>query len=177
MRRQPRSNSNAGYSLVEVLVVVGMIGVLTLVTVPNFISLFRASRMKSSLRNFTTVARNARMTAVTRGEETKITYVPNGTKYQMFESRDNGTTWTQLGKDFNLESHIYFSSTSTFTDQDTDTYPDVIFFPNGTVSPVPDATTNSGNVVLRTNDSIALNQYTININNVGRLGTTGTKWN
>lgn len=177
MRRQPRSNSNAGYSLVEILVVVGMIGVLTLVTVPNFISLFRSSRMKSSLRNFTTVMRNARMTAVTRGERTKITFVPNGTKYQMYESRDSGTTWTQLGNDYNLESRVYFSTTSTFTDQDTDTNPDVIFFPNGTVSPVPDATTLSGNVVLRTNDNIPNNQYTVNVNNTGRLGTTATKWN
>jgi Tfp pilus assembly protein FimT len=177
MRRQLRSNSNAGYSLVEVIVVVGMIGVLTLVTVPNFISLFRSSRMKSSLRNFTTVTRNARMTAVTRGEQTKVTFVPNGTKYQMFESRDGGTTWTQLGKDYNLEARCYFSSTSTFADQDTDTNPDVIFFPNGTVSPVPDAATNSGNVVLRTNDNIMYNQYSVNINNTGRLATTPTKWN
>jgi type II secretion system protein H len=177
MRRQLRSNSNAGYSLVEILVVVGMIGVLTLVTVPNFISLFRASRMKNSLRTFTTVTRNARMTAVTRGERTKITYVPSGTKYQMFESRDGGTTWTQLGNDYNLESRVYFSTTGTFTDQDTDTNPDVIFFPNGTVSPVPDSATNSGNVVLRTDDKIMYNQYTVNINNTGRLATTPARWN
>lgn len=177
MKRQLRSASESGYSLVEILVVIGMIGVLTLVTVPNFISLYRSSRMKSSLRNFTTVMRNARMTAVTRMERTKVTFTPDGTRYAIYESRDGGTTWRQIGNDFNLEKRCYFSTTSTFTDQDTDTYPDVIFFPNGTVNPVPDATTNSGNVVLRTNDNIMYNQYTINVNVTGRLGTTQTKWN
>ena len=177
MRKQVRSQSSAGYSLVEMLVVVAMIGIISLVTVPNFISLYRASRMKSSLRNLTTVLRNARMLAVSRQERTKVSYTTSGTHYAVYESKDSGTTWTQVGSDRDLEPRVYFSTTSTFTDQDTDTLPDVIYMPNGTVNPVPDATTSSGNVVIRTDDDIRSNEYTININLNGRLGTTPAKWN
>ena len=44
--RRLRPRNQRGYSLAEVLTVVAIIGILSLVTVPNFISLYNSGRIK-----------------------------------------------------------------------------------------------------------------------------------
>lgn len=72
-----RKNSG-GYSLAELLVVVAMIGVISLVTVPQFMVMFRSARIKSSLRQFTGDVRAARTKAVTRHRKFRVAICNTG---------------------------------------------------------------------------------------------------
>lgn len=64
--------STRGYSLAELLVVVAMIGVISLVTVPQFMAMFRSAKVKSSLRSFTSDARASRARAVGRHRPVRV---------------------------------------------------------------------------------------------------------
>ncbi|MHB0969309.1 MAG: pilus assembly FimT family protein [Thermoanaerobaculia bacterium] len=64
--------STRGYSLAELLVVVAMIGVISLVTVPQFMAMFRSAKLKSSLRQFTGDARASRARAVGKHKPVRL---------------------------------------------------------------------------------------------------------
>ena len=48
------SRSSRGYSLAELLTVDAIIGIVSLVTVPNFIQYYRSAKMKTSINRFST---------------------------------------------------------------------------------------------------------------------------
>jgi prepilin-type N-terminal cleavage/methylation domain-containing protein len=64
----------AGYSLPELLVVVAIIGLIVLVTVPNFMQYFRSNAMRSAIRQFNTDIRSVRQRAVTQYVTTRISF-------------------------------------------------------------------------------------------------------
>src|SRR5512132_2739828 len=101
----------SGYSLVEILVVVAIIGVISLVTVPNFIAMQHSGKLKTSLRSFVSDIRGARQRAVTRHVKTKVSFV-TGTattarQYTVAEFNQATSTWTQIGQAKNLEEACY----------------------------------------------------------------------
>lgn len=65
-------NASRGYSLAELLVVVAMIGVISLVTVPQFMKMFRSAKVKSSLRQFTGDVRASRARAVSKHRPVRV---------------------------------------------------------------------------------------------------------
>jgi prepilin-type N-terminal cleavage/methylation domain-containing protein len=186
----PRSSSESGYSLAEMLTVVALIGIISLVSIPNFMTLYRQSKMKASLRQFTTDVRALRARAASRNRPQKISFVATDLttrSYQIFECNDaendgcEDDDWSTTNlpnpktcdEDPNvqcLDDTVYFSST-TFedSDQDDDDVPDMIFISNGTVNPYPD---DGGEIVLRTVSQLAVNQYTIEVSASGRVKVT-----
>ncbi|MEO8218087.1 MAG: GspH/FimT family pseudopilin [Acidobacteriota bacterium] len=162
-----------GFSLVELLVVMAMIGIIAVISAPAFLNFSRASSMRASLLGFSSDFRDLRQVAITRSIRVKMSFAaggPTNTRYVAFESTDGGTTWTNLlapRKTFprSLEKGVYFQST-TYTDiaGDSDSRPDIVFFPNGSVT--------SGTVVLRTDWDIAFNNYSIAVGPVGQMTTT-----
>lgn len=89
--------SQRGYSLMEMLVVVAIIGVLMLVTIPNFMTMRKSTIVKGSMRQFTQDLRAARQRAVSRSSLTRITWVEGTRQYSMQESTDNGANWNNVG--------------------------------------------------------------------------------
>jgi prepilin-type N-terminal cleavage/methylation domain-containing protein len=87
-----------GYSLMEMLVVVAIIGVLMLITIPNFMTMRKSTIVKGSMRQFTQDLRAARQRAVSRSSFTRVTWVEGTRQYSMEESTDNGTTWNAVGQ-------------------------------------------------------------------------------
>ncbi|MEO8218706.1 MAG: prepilin-type N-terminal cleavage/methylation domain-containing protein [Acidobacteriota bacterium] len=174
-----------GYTLIEILVVVAMIGVMILVVVPNFIGYMRTIRMRTSVRQFTTDVRQARQTAITRHVQTKLSFKTDATGEYWFSRRnedcsgvgtlpDPDPCWQSLGARKAVQKNVFFNSTSTFTDvasgitPDPDGFKDVVYGTDGTVTNLPGGT---GTVVIATNDDVPKNQYTITFWQTGRLVT------
>lgn len=193
MKLQKRSE--AGYSLAEMLVVVAMIGILTMVTVPAFITMYQSSKMKTSMRNFTSDLRSVRQLAITRGRQALLNYGTGTNKrtynYYLGDKSSNSTNWTlmtgpgQLIATRTLDPVVYFSATGqTFTDDydcvttapncvavsaggTPDTLLDILFFPDGSVQ-IPAGAT-SGTIIIKTDQRIPKPQYTITVSPSGRI--------
>ncbi|HSY47824.1 MAG TPA: GspH/FimT family pseudopilin [Thermoanaerobaculia bacterium] len=181
--RKPRQ---AGFSLVEMLTVVAIVGVLALVTVPSFVTYFQTNKMKTAMRNFTSDLRTVRERAITQGVQTKITFTPatsNTTASRAYDfwqgnATTNSTTWTQLtqpnvtakalsmGYTRYTENIAYFPTTGqTFTSSG-GVY-SVVFYPDGRVGMPAGATTAS--VIMKTDMKVPQPQYTIDVSPSGRV--------
>lgn len=178
-------NGQRGYSLVEALVVVALIGMLSVIAVPNFIQLYRSSMLKSSMRNFTTDIRWARQKAVSETAVIVCSFPPVGSTsntYRFYRGRldINGAVDEDSLATLNdgagnpivrtMERDVYFSGT-TFTDTvDTtdvraadEDYLDIVFLTNGTLL------TAAGNpqVVIRTDRTVPFPVYNVNFSVAG----------
>ncbi|MFZ2490379.1 MAG: prepilin-type N-terminal cleavage/methylation domain-containing protein [Thermoanaerobaculia bacterium] len=177
-----------GYSLSEMLVVVAIIGILSLVTVPNFISIYRGAKLKTSVQQFTTDLRATRQRAVTTIVPMKVSWQQGAGKreYRVYRGAptSTGITWTQVNPgrwtttDIRLrllDEIAYFAAPAAtpLTDQDdpADGWLDVIYLPNGQVSFPSGSTTTEGKVVLKTDMSTGRATYTVTVNTSGRVST------
>jgi prepilin-type N-terminal cleavage/methylation domain-containing protein len=182
-------SSQAGYSLVEMLTVIAIIGILALVTVPAFMNFYMANKVKTSVRNFSTDLRRVRQMAISNGVQSRLSYTTgsagNARSYDFYlGDRAVGTpVWTArtlptssgsgaTGYTRQLEDVVYFPSSSattpqTFTDIDGDGKLDVIFFPNGSVQMPGTQTTAS--ITVRTDKNVGHPVYQIDISPSGRV--------
>ncbi|HEY3052011.1 MAG TPA: type II secretion system protein [Thermoanaerobaculia bacterium] len=158
----------SGYSLVEILVVVGIIGIISLVSVPNFINMQRAGKLKTSLRNFVSDIRTMRQRAVTRHEQTKITFntgtAATARSYTLWEKPVS--TWIQVGGDKVLEEACFFQSQTNLGAGATG---DIIFKNDG--APQFTCGVCEGTVVLKTDWQIPTPQYTVRVKYSGSVQT------
>jgi len=179
----------AGYSLAELLTVVAIIAIMSLVTVPLFISFNNGNKVKAAMRAFSADLRTARATAITQGREVKLTFKTgaNQRTYDLYlADRAFGTvptaSWTPLtGPGSNplkasktLDSAIYFPDDSTATPQtftDLDTIPDgwldVVFYPDGHTQ-LPTAAT-SATITIKTDAKSTKAAYAITVSPSGRV--------
>lgn len=171
--------SQAGYSLTEMLVVVAMIGVLSLVAVPSFITMRNSNKVKTSVGNFVNDVRYIRALAISTGRQTKLGFSPGaGVRgYNLYQGDSvwGTSTWTALphsrGARF-LDDIVYFptggaSSPQDFTNVDTTSDLDVIFTPDGGVKMPPGLST--ARITIQTDLSVPHPQYQISISPSGRV--------
>lgn len=167
-RRIQLPSRQSGYSLSELLVVVAIIGVMSLVTVPAFITMMQSNRLKSSLRQFTSDLRGARQQAVTQYRWVKVQIEPGVTpgRYSVQQSADLGTTWgTAVEK--TLLDPISIDSTTFVDGADADDFPEVIFRNNGTIA--MGAGVESRQIVIKTTADIAKPSITITARPTGKI--------
>jgi prepilin-type N-terminal cleavage/methylation domain-containing protein len=145
-RRRRSPGSQRGYTLAEFLVVVAIIGILSLVTVPNFISLYQSSRIKGSARELTMAIRNTRQLAISGNQRTKISFAVTGTarrnyiiEKEVLDPTTGTGTWTRV-RNGDLGERVTFNGTE-FPDTITGdgSLRDVVFLPNGTIGNLPAA--------------------------------------
>lgn len=168
-----------GYSLAEMLVVVAIIGLISLIAVPNFMSLYRGSRFKSVMRNFVSIIRNTQQRAITENRRMRISFAVNSHSFTVSREVTNDTTgvksWETLTsrtldtRGDGVPEAAYFSATG-FQDKDSDGLSDVIFNPNGTVD-LPVAP-NPPTLAIKTDDTIAKPLYTVTFTLVGQVRAT-----
>jgi prepilin-type N-terminal cleavage/methylation domain-containing protein len=172
----PQKSRQSGFSLVELLTVVAVIGILALVTVPNFISFYKMNKVKAAMLNFTSDLRTMRQTAITSGLQTKITFTPDtsakpSSRAYSFWTGDSAfsatPTWTQKGRTKYLEDVVYFPKTGQTFDSSGGVY-SIIFFPDGRVG-MPSGSPTTASVILKTDQKVSKPQFTIDISPSGRV--------
>jgi Tfp pilus assembly protein FimT len=169
-----RNRKEAGYSLVEALVVLAIIGLVSLVTVPNFISLYRANKFKTSLQQVNNDIRSARQLAVTKNKLTRVSFATGvgERQYEIAEATgfDPATaTWTVLKQRELIDTVYFHSATFSNIDSSADGTKDIVFRNNGTV-------VEPKGFVLRSSDNIPYNQYSVELSTVGRMTSERSKY-
>jgi prepilin-type N-terminal cleavage/methylation domain-containing protein len=184
--------SSRGYSVMEMLVVVAIIGILSLVTIPSFINFQRRNQVRSALRSFTADLRGFRQHAITKNAYVRVQF-RSEREYEVFQSRDFGQTWRplNLGSPVNdaggterdrgrnvrtLPETLRFSA-NTYNDSDSpvDQMPDVDFHPDGTAGDYNGGAVTAGKITLRTDWADILNQVVVDMSTTGQIKTTESK--
>jgi prepilin-type N-terminal cleavage/methylation domain-containing protein len=183
--RSRLKQKSSGFSLIEMLVVVAIIGVLSLISVPAFMNFRRSNDFKTGMRNFTTDLRNARAAAIANSYDVRCEIQIGSItlkQYTFYSSRDNGTTWTALplrgtggpaGNMKQFANSVWADSFADLPDLDSNGYPDIVFHPNGAVTLAAGKTT--GTIVLATDwKKINFDRYTVTLSPSGQLKATGS---
>lgn len=171
MKRWSAQPAESGYSLIEALVVIAIVGAISIVTVPNFMQMYQSSKVKAAVRQFASDLRGARQLAVTNNTRTMVsmgTTAAEKHRYWIYE--EVGGAW-QLripasGKQLEPESNqptVYFAQVANgFTDtQSSDGRADIIFLSNGTIlDTVANPFPSSPFTTVKTDLSIPRNSYT-----------------
>lgn len=168
-----------GYSLTELLVVIAIVGAISLVTVPNFMAMMKASKFKTSLQQFANDCRSTRQRAITQYKRTKVAFNTAERAYSIYESTgvSGGVeSWARVGNVHYMEENAYFATPTSFLDRDDDedALIDVIFTNTGSLDVTGLASPYT--VVLRTNDRIPKDQYTLDFKLAGSFTTVGSSW-
>jgi prepilin-type N-terminal cleavage/methylation domain-containing protein len=175
---RPRNNASRGYSIIEILVVVAIIGIMSLVTVPAFINFQRSNAVKAQLRSFTSDIRNSRQRAISRNSEVRLE-LDSQTVYRFYEKPNagawgalNGFSGTGPGRNQKkLDKDIGFFA-NTLGDNDSNSKGDMVFRPDGTVVFGPGGT---GTITLMSNwRNISQNKFLITVSTSGQLKTAGS---
>jgi type IV fimbrial biogenesis protein FimT len=174
---RPRNNASRGYSIVEILVVVAIIGIMSLVTVPAFMNYQRSASIRASMRSFASDIRNCRQRAISRNSEVRLE-LDSSNIYRFYE-KPNAGTWGALngfsgtgpGSNFKkLDNGVTFSA-NTFDDLDSNSKKDVVFRPDGTVN----LGSGTGTVTLLSPwKNISQNQFLVTVTTSGKLTTAGS---
>ena len=165
MKRRSR-----GFSLIEILTVLGIIGVLSLVTVPLFINYQRRNLVRSALREFTTTLRKARTDAINSGGSglTRVQVI-GGREYQTFQSSDNGATWTgyNVRARHSPYNRNWLPETMRFT---------TVTFTDNAVNFRADGTAiQAGTIVMKTDWADIINEVTVEVSIAGQVKSTEKK--
>lgn len=115
-----------GFNLAELLVFVAVIGIITTVSAPAFVSYWRAATLKAGAQELATILNRARSVAISKNTTVCVNQTSN--KVQFLTGGCGGTPWTGPGTDgsgrFTLQNGITVT-----------TNPQVVFNYLGAASP------------------------------------------
>ncbi|MCM2315834.1 MAG: prepilin-type N-terminal cleavage/methylation domain-containing protein [Thermoanaerobaculia bacterium] len=182
-KRGTGSLHERGYTLIEALVVVAIIGMISVIAVPNFMQFQRAGKVKSSLRNFTADLRAARQRAVTLQNRAMISFgtgTTDGASYTIYtgtRQADGSYVWTEYKRTPNalatkqLEKTVYINSTDFLDTQPTtpDGKFDVIFREDGEVFYDTGETPGFRNIVMQGDPRTPKYRYRVTFSPSGQL--------
>jgi Tfp pilus assembly protein FimT len=101
-----------GFHLTELLVLVAVIGIVTTVSAPAFVSYWRSATLKGGAQELATILNRGRSVAI--GQNTTVCVKQSTTKVQFLTGGCAGTVWRGPGTDgngwFTLENNITVSS-------------------------------------------------------------------
>jgi len=95
--RARRWLNEAGFSLTELIVVVGVIGIIMAASAPFFLSYLRTSALRTGAEEMVTVLNRARQLAIRDNSNMCVTN--DGTRVQYHIATCGGTVWTGPGTD------------------------------------------------------------------------------
>lgn len=119
---------DAGFTLIEVIIVIAIAGVLAGIAVPNFLTYQSNYRLKGALSSLRGDLVGARMLAIKRGVEYQVAFSSDGYLIQRGNLSSSSTSYTtEVTRNFADE---YQGVTASAT-------ANPVFSPRGTVTPAP----------------------------------------
>ncbi|HEX7190670.1 MAG TPA: type II secretion system protein, partial [Thermoanaerobaculia bacterium] len=88
-------SDQSGYSLTEILVVLLIVGLMSLVTVPQFMAYRQSATLKGGARVFSSDVRALRQYAITRYCQARIEFT-SATTYQFYTRPGTSGSWSVL---------------------------------------------------------------------------------
>jgi prepilin-type N-terminal cleavage/methylation domain-containing protein len=172
--------SSRGYSLVEILVVIAIVGVMSLITIPAFINFSQQGRLRAAVRQIHGDLRTMRMLAITNNIRIRTELQPDNVSYNFYSSTDNGATWAayipkgQISSTKSISSPVTFGAT-TFLDVNGNNKPDIVFLPSGMLDPNCASAASNPTLVLSVPwQNIYQNIMTITVSPAGGISTVGS---
>lgn len=176
MMKRTALRSQGGYSLVELLIVVAIIGMLSLVTVPPMLGYMRQMKVRSATRQLNTDLRFARQRAITQNNPVAFSFQPGNAAtepaiekgryilYDRGQAIPNTTpqryNWIQYGPVRYLDGVYFMPSDFGLADAADDALADVIFRQNGTIDNMPAPPLVNAIVSIRTTKKLTNNHVT-----------------
>jgi len=91
--------SKKGFTLLEVMIVVVIIGVMALIAIPNFLTWMAHFRLKGAARDIATAMHLAKMKAISQGVEYRVLFDLDNETFRLQKGNlaGNSTAWTNDG--------------------------------------------------------------------------------
>ena len=96
---QRRGLDRRGFTAVELIVVMAIIGVITAISIPNLITYYQASTLKAAAQELASALNRARQLAITQNRNVCVQIVGNQYRYMVGTdiNCNGGTIWQGLG--------------------------------------------------------------------------------
>jgi len=107
MRKKTKLSTSKGFSLIELMAVIGIIGILMVLAIPNFANMQRQARIRSAAQEIAQDFRQIRERALSLGHSYQITFPDNRT--YVVTRPDGSSTTYKLGS--TTGGKVYFGGT------------------------------------------------------------------
>jgi prepilin-type N-terminal cleavage/methylation domain-containing protein len=178
-----------GYTLIEILVVVAIIGIMSLVTVPQFVAYQQSAALKGAMRNFNADLRNCRQLAVARYVQVRMEF-STSSSYSFYYRTSPDAAWQVMpqalltvlrvsgvsGNKKTLAKPMTFINND-FVDQGGNPQADIIFNTDGTLtfSSPPAPAKSQGSITISSPwKKVYNNRMIITVHTTGKIDTVGS---
>jgi prepilin-type N-terminal cleavage/methylation domain-containing protein len=90
--------SQAGFTVTELVVVIALVGLISVMTVPSFVSYYQAAAARADVQTIISIFNQAREVAIKQNDKVCVT-MPDGSHMSLRLSNCAGTAWTGPGTD------------------------------------------------------------------------------